>query len=133
MFFAIESFFVGLRIVYGVFLVPMAPLQSSLTCFLFEGRIPEDEDVHGDVSGVPAEVCRISITYLAADSAGSNAPKPHELALSSQSDCVLLNTLSTPIPALERAPSVEVVDPAVASPLHAATRQRRQVYEHNRH
>jgi hypothetical protein len=35
---------------------------------------------------------------------------------------VLLNALYTPVPTPERAPSVEIVDPAVASPLHAATR-----------
>jgi hypothetical protein len=40
----------------------------------------------------------------------------------------LLNALSTPI-----APDVEIVDPVVASPLHAAARQRRREYENNRH
>jgi hypothetical protein len=81
---------VALRIVYGVFLMPMAPLQSSLTRFLFEGRILEDEavsapigpEVHGDVNDVPAKVCRTPIMYVVVDSAGSNAPKPHELVLS---------------------------------------------------
>jgi hypothetical protein len=90
-------------------------------------------DVHGEASDVPVEVCRAPVTHVVADSAGSNAPKPHELALSSQSDCVLLNNVSTPAPAPDRAPSVEIVDPAVASPLHAAARQWHLGYERNRH
>jgi hypothetical protein len=49
------------------------------------------------------------------DSAGSNAPKPHEHALSLQSDCFLLNALSTPIATLEQVSDVKIVDPTVVT------------------
>ena len=80
MFIAINRFLLALWIICGVFLVPMAPLQSSLTCFLFEGTIPEDEavrapigpEVHGDVSDVPTEICGTPIMHVVADSARSS-------------------------------------------------------------
>lgn len=117
----------------------MALLQSSLIRFLFKGRVfgdqvvnaPTGPDVHGKLSNVPAKVCGAPVTHVVADSAGSNAPKPHEPTLSLQSDYVLLNNVSTPAPTPNRAPFVEIVDPAVASPLHAAARQRRLGYEWN--
>ena len=69
----------------------MALLQSSLMHFLFEGRISRDQavnaptgpEVHGKASDIPVEVCGTPITHVVADSAGSNAPKLHEPALSS--------------------------------------------------
>jgi hypothetical protein len=69
----------------------MGPLRSSLIRFLFEGRISEDDvvnapvglDVHGEASNVLVEVCGTPIMRVVADSVGSNAPKPHEPALSS--------------------------------------------------
>jgi hypothetical protein len=102
------------------FVDKMAPMQAPLTRFLFEGKVPEDgaasepisPAAHCNAGNVCAEVIGIPITEVAADSAGSNAPKPQERAPSSQSDCVLLNVLSTLI-----APDVEIVDPVVASPL----------------
>lgn len=71
--------------------------------------------------------------HVIADSAGINALKPHEPVLSSQSDCVLLNVVSTPAPAPDRAPFVEIVDHVVASPLYVAVRQWRLGYEQNWH
>jgi hypothetical protein len=59
---------------------------------------------------------------VVADSTGINTPKPHERALSLQSDCVLLNVVSTLAPVPDQAPFVEIMDPTVASPLHVAAR-----------
>jgi hypothetical protein len=44
---------------------------------------PTGPDVHGESSNVPAKVCGALVTHVVADSTGSNAPKPHEPALSS--------------------------------------------------
>jgi hypothetical protein len=118
--FAIPIFLSQLCVLCFCFVDRMAPLQAPLTRFLFEGKVPEDgaasepisPSAHRDVGEVCGEAIGTPIIEVVADSAGSNASKPQERAPSSQSDCVLLNALSTPI-----APDVEIVDPVVASPL----------------
>jgi hypothetical protein len=105
--------------------------------FLFEGRDLEDgatsepitPTIHCDAGDVCAEVIGTPVTKVVVDSTGSNAPKPQEQAPYLQSDYVLLNTLSRPI----AAPDVEIVNPVVASPLHADVRQRRREYERNQY
>lgn len=104
--------------------------------FLFEGRVPEDGAVseeispaaHYDTGDIYAEAIGTPITEVVVDSVGSNVPKPQERAPSLQTDCVLLNVLSTLI-----ALDVGIVDLVVALPLHAAARHWRWEYERNRH
>jgi hypothetical protein len=52
-------------------------------------------------------------------------------AASSASDCVLLNTISTPVTQSE--PDLEVLDSVFASPSHELARKRKKSYELNRH
>ena len=135
----IHSLLLALQIDCGLFLVTMGPLQSSLMHFLFKGKISKDDvvsapvgpNVHGEASNVLVEVCRTPIMCVVADSVGSNALKLYELALSLQSDCVLLNALSTPIAATKRASNIEIVDLAIVLPLHATARQQRRGYKRN--
>jgi hypothetical protein len=85
---------------------------------------------------------------VALDSANScDAPAATPM-LSSASDCILFNAISTPISgAASRVefppipdvsdhatlPDVEILAPEVGSPLHFAARARRRNYDHNRH
>jgi hypothetical protein len=117
----------------------MAPQQSALTRFLYESRIPARDAatlpiLNGDQpSDVFADSLPIPKGDHVAASSGSNDDQPVEPATSSPSDCVLLNGMSTPIPVPEEAPDVQIVDPVLATPLHAAARQRRRAYDQNRH
>jgi hypothetical protein len=58
--------------------------------------------------------------------AASNSPAPS----GTSSDCVVLETLSTPAKA--KVPDVIVLDPAIANPAHKESRKRKS-YELNRH
>jgi hypothetical protein len=106
----------------------MAPLQSSLTRFRFESKVPKEDiiseliapSIHGDTNDVATEAFQIPIIEVVANSAGSNPSKPLEPAKSSQIDCILLNVLSTAIPIPKRVPDMEIVDPVVATPLQGS-------------
>jgi hypothetical protein len=116
----------------------MAPQQSALTRFLYEARVPAEdapgEPIPGDVNGVTSDVvAELQPTPRPTDSAGSNATRPAEPALSSLSDCIILNVISTPIGAADQVPDFQIVDPVIATLIHAAARQRSRTYEHNCH
>jgi hypothetical protein len=116
----------------------MASQQSALTRFLYKARVPTEdapgEPIPGDVNGVTSDVvAEFQPTPRPTDSAGSNATRPAEPALSSPSDCIILNAISTPIGAVDQVPDFQIVDPVIATPIHAAARQRSRTYEHNHH
>jgi hypothetical protein len=83
----------------------MAPQQSALMRFLFEARVPAGDivgepipiDVHGNSSNIVAELQPTPKTDDIADFVGNNVLKPAEPAMSSLSDCIVLNAISTSI------------------------------------
>jgi hypothetical protein len=122
----------------------MAPMQASMSRFLYESRVPDDDAV-GFGSEVDLSASTVSVGFgsdleLSApvlvnadcvdDSKGSQSAA--DVACSSQSDCIVLNAISTPAKAPAES-DVQILDPTVGSPLYAAVRQRRQSYEQNRH
>jgi hypothetical protein len=120
----------------------MAPMQASMSRFLYESRVPDDDAV-GFGSEVDLSASTVSVGFgsdlelsapvLVDDSKGSqSAADAADVACSSQSDCIVLNAISTPAKAPAES-DVQILDPAVGSPLYAAARQRRQSYEQNRH
>jgi hypothetical protein len=116
----------------------MAPQQSTLTRFLYEARVPAKdapgEAIPSDSNGVTSDVvAELQPTPRPADSAGSNAIRPTEPALSSSSDCIVFNAISTLIGAVDQVPDFQIVDPVIATPIHVVARQWRRTYEHNRH
>lgn len=120
----------------------MAPQQSPLTRFLYEARVTAEgvgeviaSNLHGDSSNATVELPPTVKGDEVADSIGSNVDKPAEPTMSSPSNFILQNERSTPVPVsvVEQVSDMQIVDPAVATPLHAATRQRHWPYEHNCH
>ena len=90
-------------------------------------------DVHGDSNNVITESQPILKSDNVAHSTRSNVSKSIEPAMSSLSDYVLLNTISMPIVVAKQVPDVQIINPVVATPLHAFVRQWYWAYEHNRH
>lgn len=82
-----SQLFLPLWIECSVFIDPMASFQSSLTSFLFEGRLFEEDIVsdpilpnkHGEAINIANEIFQIPITDVVANFVGSNAPKPLSL------------------------------------------------------
>jgi hypothetical protein len=97
--------------------------------FLYESRLPDDEagGCGSDVQLPPPAPVNVDSV---ARSDGSQPPA--DVATSSEIDCIVMTAVS----ALAQSPpdsDVQIVDSAVASPLHAAARQRRQSYKQNHH
>jgi hypothetical protein len=90
-------------------------------------------DVHGDSNNVVTQLQPTLKSDDVADSAWNNVSKTIEPVMSSLSDCILLNAISMPIAVVEQVPDVQIINPVVATPLHAFARQWRWAYEHNRH
>ena len=115
--------------------------QSTLTRFLYEARVPSEDaleevipvNVNGNSSNVVAELQPTPRLDDVEDSSGNNATKLAEPALSSSGDCIVLNAISTPIRTVDQVPDLQIVDPMVAMPFHAAARQWHRAYEHNHH
>ena len=100
------------RIDFGISTSLMAPLQSSLMCFLYKGRVPKDvatsesiaSSVHGKANDIAIQVLPTPITKVVVDTAGSNALKSYEPVESSLNHCILytlMNTMNTSIPVAE--------------------------------
>jgi hypothetical protein len=116
----------------------MAPQQSALTRFLYEARVPAKdapgEAIPGDNNGITSDVVvELQPIPRPANSAGSNATRPAEPALSSPSDCIVLNAISMLIGAVDQVLDFQIVDLVIATPIHVVARQWRRTYEHNRH
>jgi hypothetical protein len=100
-----------------------------MSWFLYESRLPND-----DVGSCGLDVQFSPPALVNVDSvAGSDGSQlPSDVATSTEGDCIVLTAVSAPAQSPPDS-DVQIVDSAVASPLHAAARQRRQSYEQNRH
>jgi hypothetical protein len=96
-------------------------MQASMSRFLYESRVPDDDAV-GFGSDLELSAPVLVNAECVADSKGSQSAV--DVTCSSQSDCIVLNAISTPAKALAES-DVQIVDPAVGSPLYAAARWRR--------
>jgi hypothetical protein len=96
-------------------------MQASMSRFLYESRVPDDVARGLGSDGQFCPGAPVNVEYVVGSNNDQFAPAA---ANSSQSDCILLNAIS----ALGQSPSksdVQIIDNSVASPLHAAARQRR--------
>ena len=107
----------------------MAPMQASMSWFLYESRLSDD-----DAGGFGLDVQLAPTTPINVDSivGHDGSQSPVDVANSSQSDYIVLTEISTHAQSLAES-DMQIVDNAVASPLHATAHQRRQSYEQNHH
>ena len=107
----------------------MAPMQASMSWFLYESRVPDDVARGLGSDGQLCPGAPVNVKCVARSSSDQSAPVA---ANSSQNNCILLNAISDP----SQSPSelnVQIIDNSGASPLHAAVRHHKQTYERNRH
>jgi hypothetical protein len=117
-----------------------AKIQAPLRKFLYGGRVPSMQGsdgllFSGEQSDVKTEEGWYDFAAVAGGASGSeasNEPTASNSAAPSgaSSDCVVIETLSTP--AKTKAPDLIVLDPAIANTVHEASRKRK-TYELNRH
>jgi hypothetical protein len=117
-----------------------AKIQAPLRKFLYGGRVPSVQGsdgllFSGEQSDVKTEEGWYDFAVVASGASGleaSNEPMASNSTAPSgaSSDCVIIETLSTP--AKTKAPDLIVLDPAIANAVHEASRKRK-TYELNRH
>jgi hypothetical protein len=117
-----------------------AKIQAPLRKFLYGGRVPSVQGsdgllFSGEQSDVKTEEGWYDFAAVAGGASGSeasNEPTASNSAAPSGalSDCVVIETLSTP--AKTKAPDLIMLDPAIANAVHEASRKRK-AYELNRH
>jgi hypothetical protein len=117
-----------------------AKIQALLCKFLYGGRVPSVQGSDGllssgEQSDVKTEEGWYDFAVVVGGASGSeasNEPTASNSAAPSgaSSDCVVIETLSTP--AKTKAPNLIVLDPAIANIVHKASRKRK-TYELNRH
>jgi hypothetical protein len=115
-------------------------VQARMRKFLYEGRISSMQESDSlrfpvddyDVKTEDGWYDFAAETVPSSGSEGSNKPPPLDSAAptGSASDCVVIEPLSTP--AKPKVPDVQILDPAIASPVHIESRKRK-MYELNRH